>query len=170
MEFPTTPEAKIQPEKFVVRSRFLNKLFWLKPDAEEIIKVIDLYSKDERKIGDEVLSNGRFVKKGIKGVIKNFKDDTCYIGVEWEDGTTSFVKDKDLMELYGDEKLEKEFIIKKGIEVFDTAYAIALEKGNNKLASKIIGFKREIGSADLKMDDLLYTIKECQKFIDKNKK
>ncbi len=167
MENPRTPETKIQPEKLVIKSHFLNKLFWIKQDSEEIIKVIDLNSKAERRIGDEVFSSGRFLEKGVKGIIKNFKDDTCYIGVEWEDGTTSFVKDKDLMELYGDEKLEKDFIIKKGIEVFDTAYAIALEKGNNRLASRIITFKREIGSADLKMDDLLYTIKECQKFIDK---
>ncbi len=169
MEGPTTPGTKIQTEKFVIKSRFLNKLFWVKPDLTEIIKVIDLNSKAEREIGDEVFSSGRFLEKGVKGIIKNFKDDTCYIGVEWEDGTTSFVKDKDLMEVYGDEKLEKDFIIKKGIEVFNTVYAMALEQGDNKLARRILGFKREIGNADLKMDDLLYTIKECQKFIDKNK-
>ena len=165
------PEIKKESEKFfVIHSRFLNKLFWIKPDSEEIIRVRDLNSGAVRKIGDGVISSGRIFKsEGAKGIIKGFRDDTCYIKVEWEDGAISFMKDKDLKDSLNDKEQERELLIKRGLEVFGVAYTIALEQGKKKLAEKIALFKEETKDENLNIKDLSYTIKECLKFINKYK-
>jgi len=168
MEQIPNQEKPINSEELhIEKSHFFGKLFWIKPNSGEIIKARDLSLNIERKIGDEVVSNGRIFKpKGTKGIIKSFKEDTCYIGVEWEDKTVSFMKDEDLLETFNGE--EKAVLIKKGIEVFDKAYQLALEKGNERLARRILGFKEEAQNKNVNLEDLLYTTKECKNFIERD--
>jgi len=165
------PEIKKESEEFfVTKSSLSDKLFWVRPDSGEIIRVRNLNSGIVRKIGDEVVSNGRIFKpEGVKGIIKSFQDDTCYMKVEWEDGTESFMKDKDLVEPNKDKKQEKELLIKQGLEVFDASYTTALKQGKKKLAERIASFKEETKDENLNVEDLSYTIKECLRFINKYK-
>ena len=164
------PKKQIEEEPlFIEKSDFLNKLFSIKQSSKEIVQVRDLNSKIVRKIGDQVISNGRiFQKEGVKGVIKSFKDDTCYIGVEWEDGTTSFMKDKDLIGIVN-EKQEKDDLIKQAVEIFEIAQKIALKLKNKRVENIITLYKEEIKNPDLNIKDILFTIKECRKFINKHK-
>ena len=166
------PENRRKPEElFMIRSRFPGRIFWTNPSSQEIVQVKSPGLEIIRKVGDEVVSNGRIFKpEGTKGIIKGFREDTCYIKVEWEDGTISFMKDKDLVETHEDKKQEKELLIKQGLEIFDAAYAIALKQGKKKLAERIASFKEETKDENLNIEDLSHTIKECLKFINKYKR
>ncbi len=70
--------------------------FWKKQGSEKIVQAKG--GGPIRKLGDEVVSNGRmFKEKGTKGVIEKFQKDSCYIGVKWEDNSFTYMKDKDLV-------------------------------------------------------------------------
>jgi len=77
----------------------------IRTNRREIVAIRAGKRGHEVELGDVVVSNGRFpgVPRGLKGVVFRILEPyvegrtTDVIGVRWEDGTTAWMKFKDLL-------------------------------------------------------------------------
>lgn len=153
-------------ELFMKKSGFSNRILYIDLNSQKIVQVKDPDLDIIRRIGDEVVSNGRIFKpKGIKGIIKGFQDDSCYIKVEWEDGDISFMKDKDLTPALKIEEQERELLKEQYYQTFDLARGIALKQGKKGIVEEMIRLKDIKGNTVKEIEELSQAAKMCRGFI-----